>query len=114
MTDTQKTDKQAAALKTRRLAFEPAVTLGEAESLVAILESANVSSKVSGLDVSYDLARTDLEEIENVLKAAGVRPESGPMARLRRAWLHYAEESEISNLDAPRKNAACCNRPPVK
>ncbi|MDP2142854.1 MAG: hypothetical protein Q8J80_01870 [Gallionella sp.] len=114
MNDPKKADKQAAALKTRRLVLEQALTLGEAESLVAILESANVSSKVSGIEVSYDLAKTDLVEIENLLQTASVKLESGTMARLHRAWLHYAEESEISNLDAPRKNAACCNRPPVK
>lgn len=112
MNDTQKADKQA-ALKTRRLVLEKALTLEEAESLVAILESADVSPRVVAFEVNYDLARTDLEGIENLLQTAGVGLERGPAARLHRAWLHYAEESEISNLDAPRKNAACCNRPPV-
>lgn len=114
MNDSKEAGKQAAALKTRRLAFEQAVTLEEAESLIATLESADVSAKVIGLEVSYDLAMTDLEGIEKLLQTANVRLGMGPMARLRRAWLHYAEESEISNLNAPSKNAACCNRPPVK
>lgn len=109
MNDPQKADKQAVALKTRRLVLEKALTLDEAESLVAILESADVSPRVVAFEVSYDLARIDLEGIENLLQTA----ERGPAARLHRAWLRYAEESEISNLDAPRKNAACCNRPPV-
>lgn len=114
MNDSKGTGKQAAALKTRRLVLEQAVTLEESESLIAILESADVSAKVVGFEVSYDLAGTDLEGIEKLLQTANVRLEGGPMARLRRAWLHYAEESEISNLNAPSKNAACCNRPPVK
>lgn len=114
MNDSQKTDKQAAVLKTRRLALEQSLTLEAAESLVAILESSNILARVVGFEVSYDLARIDLEEIEDLLQTANVRLEKSPMARLHRAWLHYAEESEISNLNAPRKSDACCNRPPVK
>ncbi|MBI3222186.1 MAG: hypothetical protein HY016_13010 [Nitrosomonadales bacterium] len=114
MNDSKEAGKQAATLKTRRLVFEQAVTLEEAESLIAILESADVSAKVIGLEVSYDLAGTDLEGIEKLLQTANVRLGMGPRARLSRAWLHYAEESEISNLNAPSKNASCCNRPPVK
>ncbi|OGS90083.1 MAG: hypothetical protein A2061_03955 [Gallionellales bacterium GWA2_59_43] len=114
MNDSGKADKQAPALKTRRLVLEQALTLAEAESLAAVLESADVTPRVVAFEVSYDLAKTDLEGIEQLLLTAGVRFESGLKERLHRAWLHYAEESEISNLDAPRKNAACCNRPPVK
>lgn len=114
MNDSKDTGKQAEALKTRRLVLERALTLEEAESLIAILESGDISARVVGFEVSYDLARTDLEGIEKLLQTAGVGLERSPMARSRRAWLRYVEESEISNLDAPRKNAACCNRPPVK
>lgn len=112
MNDSKEVGKQA-ALKTRRLVFEKALTLDEAKSLVAVLESMDVSSKVVAFEVSYDLARIDLEGIESLLQTAGVGLGKGPAARLHRAWLRYVEESEISNLDAPRKNAACCNRPPV-
>lgn len=114
MNDAKEVGKHSAALKTRRLVLEKALTLDEAKSLSSVLESASVAAKVIAFEVGYDLANSDLEEIENVLKAAGVRLESGPIARLGRAWLRYTEESEISNLSAPRKNAACCNRPPVK
>lgn len=114
MNDSKEAGKHSVALKMRRLVFEKSLTLDEAKSLAAVLESMDVSSRVSGLEVSYDLAKTDLEGIENLLQTASVRLESGPMARLRRAWLRYAEESEISNLNAPKKSDACCNRPPVK
>ncbi len=114
MNNSKEAGKHSVALKTRRLVLEKALTLEEAESLIAILESANVSPKVFGFEVSYDLAMTDLDGIESLLQTAGVGLESSPMARLHRAWLHYVEESEISNLNAPKKSDACCNRPPVK
>lgn len=113
MNDFKEAGQHSAALKTRRLVFEKALTLDEAKSLAAVLESMDVSPRVVAFEVSYDLAKTDLEGIENLLEAEGVRLESGLMARLRRAWLRYVEENEISNLNAPRKSGACCNRPPV-
>lgn len=114
MNDSKDTGKQAAALKTRRLVLEQALTLEEAQSLIAILESEGISARVVGFEVSYDLAKNDLARIESLLQTAGVGLERNPMARSRRAWLRYAEGSEISNLDAPRKNAGCCNRLPAK
>lgn len=114
MNDSKEAGQHSAAPKTRRLVLEKALTLDEAKSLAAVLESMDVLSGVVAFEVSYDLAKNDLEGIENLLEAEGVRLESGPMARLRRAWLRYVEENEISNLNAPRKSGACCNRPPVK
>lgn len=110
----QVAEKQAAALKTRRLVLDQTLTLEEVESLLDMLEAAGVSPKIAAFEVSYDLAKIDSKRIEALLQTAGIGLEAGLAARLRRAWQHYVEECEASNLDAPRKGGSCCNRPPVK
>lgn len=62
--------------------------------------------------ITYDLLQCRAEQIEACLFAAGIKLGGGWSHRLRLGWIHYAEENELDNLDAPA--AACCSRPPAK
>ncbi|MDR3300077.1 MAG: hypothetical protein LBU43_08805 [Candidatus Accumulibacter sp.] len=53
--------------------------------------------------VVYDLHEHSLEELESVLEDMGFHLESALLNKLLRALIYYSEETEIHNLDAPRR-----------
>jgi hypothetical protein len=53
--------------------------------------------------VAYDLHEHSLEEIESALENKGFHLESSLLNKLVRALVYYSEETEIHNLDAPRR-----------
>jgi hypothetical protein len=53
--------------------------------------------------VVYDLHEHSQEEIESVLEDMGFHLETALLAKLMRALIYYSEETEIHNLDAPRR-----------
>jgi len=74
------------------------------------VQTAHVSrSKIS---VTYNLLEATAMQIEQLLEQEGVKQGAGWAARLKCAWVHYTEETELDNLDDT--GAACCNRPPPR
>ncbi|MDR2787308.1 MAG: hypothetical protein LBD06_02905 [Candidatus Accumulibacter sp.] len=55
------------------------------------------------ITVVYDLYEHSLEEIESALEDMGFHLECSLLDKLVRALIHYSEETEIHNLDAPRR-----------
>ncbi|GHU03242.1 hypothetical protein FACS1894158_01200 [Betaproteobacteria bacterium] len=53
--------------------------------------------------LAYDLHEHSLEELESVLEDKGFHLESSLLNKLLRALIYYSEETEIHNLDAPRR-----------
>jgi hypothetical protein len=53
--------------------------------------------------LAYDLHEHSLEELESVLEDKGFHLESSLLNKLVRALIYYSEETEIHNLDAPRR-----------
>jgi hypothetical protein len=53
--------------------------------------------------VVYDLHEHSLEELESVLEDMGFHLECALLNKLVRALIYYSEETEIHNLDAPRR-----------
>jgi hypothetical protein len=53
--------------------------------------------------VAYDLHEHSLEELESALENKGFHLESSLLNKLVRALVYYSEETEIHNLDAPRR-----------
>ena len=53
--------------------------------------------------VAYDLHEHSLEELESALQDKGFHLECSLLNKLVRALIYYIEETEIHNLDAPRR-----------
>ncbi|MDR0379305.1 MAG: hypothetical protein LBI62_05085 [Candidatus Accumulibacter sp.] len=55
------------------------------------------------ITIIYDLHEHSLEEIEFTLEDMGFHLECSLLTKLLHALIHYSEETEIHNLDAPRR-----------
>lgn len=53
--------------------------------------------------VTYELRRHTLEELENHLEDKGFHLDNTLMSKLTRALIHYVEDTQLHNLDAPEK-----------
>ncbi len=71
-----------------------------------------VKVKDNKMQITYDLLQVTESQIEKALMEVGVRLGEGWLERLRRAWVHDGEESELDNLAAPP--AASYTRLPPK
>ncbi len=60
--------------------------------------------------VTYDLLKITELQIEQAIIASGEKLAEYTLERLRRAWIHYIEETELENIN--NTHSACCNRPP--
>ena len=58
-----------------------------------------VEIKAEELTITYDLLQATAEQIETALQQAGGHPGRGWAERLRRALVHYLEESEVDALE---------------
>jgi YHS domain-containing protein len=58
-----------------------------------------VDIKADELTITYDLLQATVEQIEAVLQQAGARLGAGWGERLRRAFVHYLEETEVQSLE---------------
>ncbi len=60
--------------------------------------------------IEYDLMEINLAEIEEAIKSGTHHSlKSGLVGRLRRAFIHNAEQNEMDYLTAP--SAPCCSNP---
>lgn len=60
------------------------------------------------LEIRYDLMQVTSEQIENKLASVGTALGQGWADRLKRAFIHFEEESEIGNLEVT-KSKKCCH-----
>ena len=78
------------------------------------LEAADFLGGLAGLEIApslpdhsiviiYDLHDHSLEELESALLDKGFHLECSLLNKVIRALIYYAEETEIHNLDAPRR-----------
>ena len=77
---------------------EAADFLGELAGLEIVPRIADRS-----IAVAYDLHEHSLEELESALQDKGFHLECSLLNKLVRALIYYIEETEIHNLDAPRR-----------
>lgn len=101
-------------IKRRTFTLERPVPQPDADALKAALLCMmgvkEVGISGNRVSVSYDLLEATAVQIERAIEKAGASPGKGWVARLRRGWAQYTEETELGNLSA--EDAACCNRPP--
>ncbi len=109
-----KASGHAPLCKRRSLRLTSPLT-GEQRS--AVTELTNVMMGVRRLDVrerrltiEYDLLQATLAQIETRLTAIGVPLSRSVLDRLKSAWWHEREETELDNLSLPSR--PCCNRSP--
>lgn len=62
------------------------------------------------LNLSYDLARVCLEEIEGALDELGLHLDNGLMYRIKRALYHYTEDTCRENCGCQRGDSNCMKR----
>jgi hypothetical protein len=55
------------------------------------------------IEVDYNLADYTLEELEGHLVDKGYHLDNTLFSKLMRALIHYAEETQLRNLDAPER-----------
>ena len=55
------------------------------------------------VDVAYELQKHTLRELEDHLEDKGYHLDNTLMSKLTRALIHYVEDTQLHNLDAPEK-----------
>ena len=63
-----------------------------------------------GLEITYDLLQATAKQIEFVIVTFGARLGEGWGDRLRRAWVHFEEETVIGGMEVRRsegKGGSC-------
>ncbi|MDX1250666.1 MAG: YHS domain-containing protein [Gammaproteobacteria bacterium] len=75
-----------------------------ADDLLAMRGIRNVDVQGERMEITYDLLEVSAEQIEKKLMEIGVKMGEGWPERLRRAFVHYAEECELGNLEVGEKH----------
>ena len=91
--------------KKREILFSkfPPGQVPEAADALQRMEDLEVRAKYEerALGVSYDLQQHTLRELEEHLVDKGYHLDNTLMSKLTRALIHYVEETQLHNLDAP-------------
>lgn len=100
--------------KTRRIAFA-GLSGAEVVQVAEMLRGLPQVEAVPGEDggsvvVTYCVADHTLAELEALLSSQGYRLESGLLERVRLGLIHFAEEIQSDNLQAPLRGATRDNR----
>ena len=92
-------------MKRRRFRLGRPLKIEEAEQVrdhvVSMMGIYAVTISGDTIDITYDLLEATAEQIESALGAAGAALGSDLGQRLRRAFVHFVEETEIDSLEIP-------------
>ena len=69
------------------------------EQVLAMMGIENIVIEGASIEISYDLLQATAEQIETQLETVGAALGHEWGQRLRRAFVHYLEETEISSLE---------------
>ena len=94
----------------RELDEEPASALNHALSQLDGVVACDLDRRHTHLRVRYDVTRTGLDAILQVLDRSGVAPAPGLATRLRLGLYRFREQNARDNARAPAP--ACCTQPP--
>ena len=101
-------------IKRRRIHFEEPLPTGTEkalqESLYAMMGVKKVTITEDRLEITYDLLQATAKQIEFVIVTFGARLGEGWGDRLRRAWVHFEEETVIGGMEVRRsegKGGSC-------
>lgn len=79
------------------------------DALTSMMGVKDVHIESDSLEIKYDLIQITAEQIESKLVSVGISLGQGWMDHLRRAFIHFKEESEVGNLEVT-KSKKCCNQ----
>ncbi|TDY02878.1 YHS domain-containing protein [Thiohalophilus thiocyanatoxydans] len=90
-------------IKRRRLKLSEALSSQQSEELVKELGSMmgikQVTVMQEEVEITYDLLQATAEQVEHRIVQLGGRPGNGMAEKLRRAFVHYLEETEVDSLE---------------
>lgn len=93
--------------KSRDIDFAPFPPAQVPEATVCLqqVEAVDVAPKAEkqAVHVDYDLRQHTLQELEDKLCDEGFHLDNALLCKLKRALVHYAEETQLRNLDAPER-----------
>lgn len=91
-------------LKKRTLKLAEPLTPQVADQVVECIEAMmgirNIEITGDRITIVYDLLQATESQIEQTISGAGVVLGTGLMEKIRRAFVHYLEETEIDSLEA--------------
>lgn len=92
-------------LKHRRLKLDESLPDDLAQRAIAYINDmmgiGHITIKGDTIDIQYDLLQVTEAQIESALAEVGATLDQNWSERLRRAFVHYFEETEISSLEVP-------------
>ncbi|NOX07897.1 MAG: YHS domain-containing protein [Gammaproteobacteria bacterium] len=98
-----------ATLKKRVLKLKAALSVDQSAVIVAALEAMmGIEAVVVETDrivITYDLLQATVEQIEATIENSGETLGGGLAAELKRAFIHYIEETELDNLEQQQASA---------
>lgn len=90
--------------KRRRLhladSLSPEMAARVRQHLLAMMGVQNVEVDAERIEIVYDLLQATTEQIEAQLEQVGAQLGSGWGERLRRAFVHYLEDTEVDTMEA--------------
>ena len=104
-----------AIIKRRKLHFSTMTDFAQAGHFVELLKKqvgvtdVRFDERDGILEVSYNLQLINLEKIERLLEETGMTWPQTFWARMKRGWIHFTEENELENAQAP--SMPCCSHP---
>lgn len=82
--------------------FPPDQIPGAVDALRSLEQvSVELLKEKQAIGIDYDLHAHSLAELEEFLTQRGFRLDDTLLAKLTRALIHYAEETQLHNLEAP-------------
>lgn len=76
-------------------------------ALSSLMGVKNVNYVDGGLEITYDLIQITEQQIEDTLSTFGTILGNDWLNRLKRAFIHFKEESEISSLEVINSKKGC-------
>jgi len=74
------------------------------QGLAAVMGLKSVAVRGPRIQLTYDLLQATAMQIEAAINVAGGRLSQGTIARLRRTWMSFGEDNELSNLEVRKHN----------
>jgi len=90
-------------IKKRRLKLGEPLTDNQSAVIITELENMMgikaVCVEADGIYITYDLLQATIEQIEKKIEATGEQLGKDMAEKLKRAFIHYLEETELDNLE---------------
>ena len=92
-------------IKKRTLKLKQPLTENQLSVIVTSLQNMmgikNIHVEANSVYITYDLLQVTVEQVEATIKKTGEQLVSGLAEELKRAFIHYLEETELVNLEKP-------------